>query len=246
MNPPRESPLDSEISDFEEILGSGDSDRPVIVGGHAAGLWSRYYLLMGVTELTEFLPFRSKDLDLVGTMEFLEKLHRRFKGHLLRSEPRSPVFGRLDIPQSGGGFLRVEILHTVLGLNAKDLARTVDLEVAGIVGRIPLPHLMLKAKLANSALIQQEARQDVKHARMMLLCVRAFITELLGNYSSGHVGERAVVNLLEEIREVISSPNAEKASKLWGFDFSAIWPMVDLEKVGDGKIARWMEHRFPR
>ena len=108
MNPQRESPLDSETSDFAEILGSGDSDRPVIVGGHAAGLWSRYYLLMGVTELTEFLPFRSKDLDLVGTMELLEKLHRRFKGKLLRSEPRSPVFGHVrDSPESG----KAAILH---------------------------------------------------------------------------------------------------------------------------------------
>ena len=246
MNPQRESPLDSEISDFAEILGSGDSERPVIVGGHAAGLWSRYYLSMGVTELTDYLPFRSKDLDLVGTMELLEDLHRRFKGKLLRSEPRSPVLGRLDIPQSKGGFLRVEILHTVLGLTAKDLARTVDLEVVDVVGRIPLPHLILKAKLANSAMIQQEGRQDVKHARMMLLCVRAFMTELLENCRSGFVGERAVVNLLEEIRDVISSQNAEKASELWGFDFSAVWPMEELGKAGNGKIARWMEHRFPQ
>lgn len=131
-------------------------------------------------------------------------------------------------------------------ISAKHLsATTANESTAGIVGRIPLPHLMLKAKLANSALIQQDARQDVKHARMMLLCVRAFMVEMLENCGRGLVGERAVVNVLEEIREVISSPNAEKAGKLWGFDFSAIWPMVELEKEGDGKIARWMEHRFP-
>ncbi|MCX6868281.1 MAG: hypothetical protein NTV46_19160 [Verrucomicrobia bacterium] len=197
-----------------------------------------------MTELAAYLPFRSKDLDLVGTMEWLDKLHRRYKGRLLRSEPRSPVFGRLDIPQSGGGFLRVEVLHTVLGLDAKDLKRTVDIEVAGVVGRIPLPHLVLKAKLANSALIPQNGRQDVKHTSMMLVCVRAFILELLENQRAGLIGERPVVNLLEEIREVMISRNAENAANLWGFDLRKVWPMEELKASGSEKVARWLEHRF--
>ena len=87
MNPRPDSPLESEISDFAEIISGEDGMvPPVIVGGHAAGLWSRYYLAMGVSELSEFLPFLSKDLDLVGSMEFLEGLQRRVKGTLLRSE----------------------------------------------------------------------------------------------------------------------------------------------------------------
>ena len=245
MNRAQESPLESEIGDFAEILRHEDAkELPVVVGGHAAGLWSRYFLSRGVTELAEFLPFRSKDLDLVGTVGLLDELHRRFKGRLLRSEPRSPVFGRLDIPQSGGGFLRVEVLHTVLGLDAKDMMRTVDIDVAGVFARIPLPHLMLKAKLANSALIKQDGRQDVKHTKMMLICVRAFILELLENHQGGLIGERPVVNLLEEIREVMSSPNAEKAANLWGIDFREVWPREELKASGGEKVARWLEHRL--
>ncbi len=245
MNQAQEFPLESEIGDFAEILRHEDANElPVVVGGHAAGLWSRYFLSRGVTKLAEFLPFRSKDLDLVGTVGLLDELHRRFKGRLLRSEPRSPVFGRLDIPQSGGGFLRVEVLHTVLGLNAKDMMRTVDIDVAGVVARVPLPHLMLKAKLANSALITQDGRQDVKHTKMMLICVRAFILELLENHQLGLIGERPVVNLLEEIREVMSSPNAEKATNLWGIDFREVWPKEELKASGGEKVARWLEHRL--
>ncbi|MCF7676398.1 MAG: hypothetical protein K9N23_06600 [Akkermansiaceae bacterium] len=64
----------------------------------------------------------------------------------------------MEIPQPGGGFLRVEVLHTVLGLKARDLRRTVDVEVAGVVGRIPLPHLVLKAKLANAPGLDDSGR----------------------------------------------------------------------------------------
>lgn len=246
MNSGREPPLESELEDFAEILRTEDSNGvPVIVGGHAAGLWSRYFMAGGVTELAKYLPFRSKDLDVVGTNSLLEALHKRFKGRLSRSEPRSPVFGRLDIPQPGGGFLRVEVLHTVLGLDAKDLARTVSIEIEGVTGRIPLPHLILKAKLANAALIDQEGRQDVKHASMMLLCVHAFIVELSGKCRAGLLGERALVNLLGEIWDILSSPVAMKASELWGFDFTALWPVDGLKSLGEGKVSRWLQHRFP-
>lgn len=245
MNEERRPGFDTEIDDFAEMLLPQDGeDLPVIIGGHAVGLWSRYYLSKGVAGLVKFLPFRSKDLDLVGTMALLDRLQRRFKGVVLRSEPRSPVFGRLEIPGKDGGVLKIEVLHTVLGLNAQDLARTIDLQAGAILGRVPMPQLVLKAKIANAALIQQEGRQDEKHVRMMILCVAAFVRELLENHRSGALGERPVVNLLEEIREIVTSPNAEKASQLWGFDFSGVWPMAELREAGDGKIARWLEHRF--
>jgi hypothetical protein len=55
MNPERESPLESEIGEFAEILRPADgTEPPVIVGGHAAGFWSRYFLSRGVTELAAY------------------------------------------------------------------------------------------------------------------------------------------------------------------------------------------------
>jgi hypothetical protein len=64
------------------------------------------------------------------------------------------------------------------------------------------------------------------------------------NYRTGALSERAVVNLLEEIREIVTAPNAEKATRVWGFDFTAVWPMPNLRGAGEGKIARWLEHRL--
>ena len=233
------------MSDFTEVLSPPDgSGLPLVVGGHAVSLWSIYFLARKAEKLANFMPFMSKDLDLVGTMELLERLHRRFKGVVLRSEPRSPVFGRLEIPGKDGGVLKIEVLHTVLGLNSKDLERTINLQAGAILGRVPLPQLVLKAKIANAALIKQDGRQDEKHVRMMMICVAAFVSELLENFRAGALGERPVVNLLEEIREIVTSPNAEKASQLWGFDFSEVWPMEDLRNSGGEKIARWLEYRL--
>ena len=92
-----QSHAQTEVGDFADVLMPTDgSEPPVVVGGHAANLWGLHYLAKGVTELARFLPFTSKDLDLVGTTELLERLHRVKKGRLTLSPPRSPVLGRLE------------------------------------------------------------------------------------------------------------------------------------------------------
>ena len=245
MTPESQPRVDSHLSDYADILQPSDgSEPPVIVAGHAVNLWSLYFHSKGVDGLSHFLPFTSKDLDLVGTMELLERLHQKLKGKLSRSEPRSPVLGSLVISSPKGRILTIEVLHTVKGLDFKELEKTIDLQTGDVFGRVLMPHMVLKAKIENSASIDQANRNDVKHVEMMILCVRAFICDLAVQVAQGEMSPRTLVNLLGEIREVISSPNAEKARKLWDFDFSAIWPMVELEKVGEGKIARWMEHRI--
>jgi len=245
-NPDESCGIETDISEFSGILMPKDgTDPPVVVGGHAVNLWSDYFLAGGINELACYVPFTSKDLDLLGTPGLLNRLHESHQGKLTRSEPRSPVIGRLEIPRKGGGILRLEVLHTVKGLNAKDLTRTMELRIEGMAAQVLLPHLILKAKIENSGSIAQEGRNDVKHVRMMILCMRAFILELLGFVGLGKISERALVNILEETLEIVTGPNAVRAANLWGFDFSTLWPMEDLRKAGDGKIARWIEHRFP-
>ena len=177
-------------------------------------------------------------------MDFLYRLHQRFHGKLLRSPPRSPVLGRLEIPDEKRGRLRIEVLHTVNGLNPGELSRTIELKTTGVSARVLLPHLLLKAKISNSCDIDQTGRSDVKHVRMMILCVRAFIKDLLGNVAAERISQRAMVNTLGEIWPIITSPEAEKAAEKWGFDFTEVWPMDELNTCGLEKIQRFMKHRF--
>jgi len=235
----------TEVSDFAGVLLPMDGGQPpVIVGGHAVNLWSMYFLSKRVAGLAAFLPFTSKDLDLVGTVDLLERLHRELKGKLTRSAPRSPVLGRLEILSQSGEMLRIEVLHTVKGLDFKELNRTIDLQIGDVFGRVLLPHLVLKAKIENSISIDQTERNDVKHVSMMLICVRSFVSELVGQVGTSKLGERPLVNLLGEVWNIATSQHAEKATKLWGIDFREVWPMEELKMSGSEKVARWLEHRL--
>lgn len=86
----------------------------------------------------------------------------------------------------------------------------------------------------------------MKHARMMLLCVRVFIVELSGKCRAGLLGERALVNLLGEIWDIVNSPVAIKAAGLWELDLPAVWPLAELRRSDNDKLSRWLEHRFPK
>jgi hypothetical protein len=68
MTQPRKSPVpETSVTEFAEIVAPKDgSEAPVVVGGHAVNLWSEYYLSKGVGKLATYMPFTSKDLDLVG------------------------------------------------------------------------------------------------------------------------------------------------------------------------------------
>ena len=109
-----------------------------------------------------------------------------------------------------------------------------------------MPHLIIKAKIENSESITQEGRNDVKHVRMMILCVRAFIREFAGYVGEGRASDRALINVLEETLAISTSGQAIRASELWGFDFSALWPVDSLKSLGDGQLSRWLQHRFSK
>ena len=246
MTPSPEFRPETHVADFAEILSPSDgSEPPVIVGGHSVNLWAMYFLSGGVDELADYQPFTSKDLDLVGTLGLLDRLHARFRGTLSRSEPRSPVLGRLVLTSPSGSDLSIEVLHTVKGLDFKELARTIDLQADEVFGRVLMPQLVLKAKIENAATIDQSGRNDVKHVGMMILVVRAFLSELAGQVAAGEINGRTLVNLLGETWEVVTSDQAGSAARMWGFDFSNVWPRAELASAGDEKVSRWLEHRLP-
>lgn len=247
MNPEPSLRIETEVADFAEVLLPSDgSEPPVIVGGHAVNLWAIYFLSKGFVDLAKYLPFTSKDLDLVGSWDLLDRLHRRLKGKLSRSEPRSPVLGRLVVPSPSGHDLIIEVLHAVKGLDFKELERTIDLQTDEVFGRVLMPHLVLKAKIENAVTIDQSGRNDVKHVGMMIRGVRAFITELAIQVADGDFSGRTLINFLGEIWEIVTSSQAGVATQMWGFDFTDVWPRTELESTGNDKVSRWLQHRLPQ
>jgi len=237
-------PRNSRISDYVKVVGINSLGRmPLVVGGQAANAWAITYASKLGSKLAKYRPFTSKDLDLAGDRQLLEDICRITKGTLHYSEPRSPVVGCVET-WVGNDTRRIEVLRNVRGLSQKDLSDSVELTIDQTRVRVLAPIKLLKAKICNAVTLDQKERNDLNHVRIMIECVREFVRDILLGVASGHIAQRQLVNLLEELRDVVTSPLSKKACEMWGFDFGKVWPRGDLESCRLQKIERFVQHRL--
>lgn len=164
-------------------------------------------------------------------------------GEIRYSEPRTPVIGQVEA-SIGNVVRKIEVLRDVKGLKQSDLGDTIEVIVDGLRIRVLAPIKVLKAKICNTVTLDQDDRNDVNHVWIMIECVREFIRDILVEAGEGRITQRDAVNLLEELRDTVSSPLAEKAAAMWEFAFKLVWPMKVLRNCGLLKIGRFVENRL--
>jgi len=229
------------------VLGRDGLPR-VIVGGQAVNVWAERYLPIE-PDLAEFLPFTSRDLDLLGERRDLDEL-ARLTGFARHPAPRKvfiPSAGFLELPYAGGGFVKVEVLKRVHGLLTEDLVKSALLIERGAVRlRVTDPITLLQAKTENAVHLPQQDRQDVKHLHMMVLCVRGFIREQIVAVSNGDLTARGCLDSLERIIQIASTRTASSVTRMYGIRWLDSIPIPDLLASRSTKLRNFVEKRLPR
>ncbi len=142
--------------------------------------------------------------------------------------------------------LLIEVINSVNGLTPGDLADPDLLELRpGQVYRVPSPIILLKAKLANVAQIDQTRRQDVRHVQMLLPCVCEYVREAHNRAIAGEIAERELINLLETARDLYSNEQYRELGKIHGFDLNGIFP-DELSESRLEKVVRFAQFRLFR
>jgi hypothetical protein len=96
----------------------------------------------------------------------------------------------------------------------------------------------------KSPLIDQADRQDVRHVRILILCTREFLADALSAAQSGMISERAAINALEEVRTILLSREASRASKSSMLELRDCWPVQALERSSLPKVDRFWRNRL--
>jgi hypothetical protein len=184
---------------------------PIDVGGQAVNIWAERYCDTE-PQLKAFLPFISKDLDLLGDTMDLHQIAAatRFTKVTARREPIIPSAGYLEMPLRTGGLVKVEILKRMYGVTteeARETALTIDLW--GLPVRVIHPITLLTAKLQAAVHLPQDKpgqeRQDVRHLQIMILCVRGFLREQIAETEAGKLAARQCLDLHEKVLKVLGS-----------------------------------------
>ncbi len=232
------------VEDFGEVFAAfRDSQEPILlVGGHAVNVWALNYYNRVQAEFSPHEPLTSSDMDIYATRNALLWLNSELGGKLYTSGPREIVLGAIEL-QVGGHLLMIEALRTVNGVTDEELQSRASLYVSSSEILVPLPHVLMKAKLANAMELSQRDRQDVKHVRLLAIVLREHLIDLANMASVGN--ERDLLRIVRSSVDVLKSDNAKLFEDEYGICFDDYLPLEDFEN-SKGKLAAFAISEFRR
>jgi len=213
----------TDPEEFDDVFKQG----VLVVGGHAVNLWAKYYSSRGDKELAAFEPFTSKDGDIhlkdkEVAMAVANAADWKFREN---PEPRSAVLGHIYLVREGRE-LTVDVLHAVNGLSPADLTATEQMRFRsdGVTYSVPAPEIMLKAKIANAATLDQNNRQDVRHVNIMVACCRHFLMDAYEAVVAKKLAERDAIERYMSTLRVIKESVAREAEARHNLNLSRAIP----------------------
>lgn len=238
------------LADYRQVIALHNSrgEPFVVVGGQAANVWGDFYL-EAEPGIAEFMPLTSKDLDVLGDTADLYLIARELGTPPIRSEPGapSPVVGVVEFVTPSGARTRIEVLYAIYGLDNSDLlddiAEVLNPEL-GLKVRLPHPLACLKAKTHNVARLNQERRQDLKHLKVLQLCNRAFLRDVLAQAERGQISERAAVNPFEALFKFTQTRIAREAAAKYNLNWAEAFPVKELLATTLPRVRSFMQKRF--
>lgn len=151
------------------------------------------------------------------------------------------------MPRAEAKPVKIEVLKRVYGVLTEDAVKAaVRLERNGMQLRVMDPVTLLEAKLHNAVYLPQQNRQDVKHVRIMVLCVRAYLREQLAEVERGRLGARNFLDSLELVLQIAGSRRAATAARKYGIKWTDVLPLKELAESRHAKLRNFSEKRLPQ
>jgi hypothetical protein len=216
----------------------------VVIGGQACSLWAKQYHHIDA-KLSEYLPYTTLDLDLCA-----EKVQAVLDvAKALEVEPAFPKKGTAS-PEMGilkyelaEGAVYVQILRGGFNVNAKEIIerrQTYLWTEHSITLELMHPVLCLQEKTAALCRRHQRGKQDLKHLRMALRFVPAFIEERLQE----GVPARPLIEMCQRILEVAESRDGMACYLKRGLRVEVAIPTESLANSGDSKLLRFVDREL--
>ena len=240
------------FSDCLEVLKALDDGQAqaLIVGGQAVNFWAELFQ-EEEPELARFRPFVSSDLDLNRPSISARTVLRAKATHIEgERDPFGKAFTIVSqtflVQDAEGRLLAIDELKMVPGLRTVEVERGgVVVAFKGVTVRVLNPICSLKAKLHNLRNLDQRDRQDLKHANILILCVRAFLRRLLVE-AKANANYRPALNALRDVLLCTSRTRVVETARRHGIDLTRCLPASEISASTDPRIGRFCRYQLPK
>lgn len=241
MHPSDAAPRPPE--DFAAVLAA---DQPLLmVGGQAVNLWALYYR----DETKDLAPFVSRDADILGdrdTLTLLGKLAGK-KPQFFPLKPPTNEVGVVIATDSAGAPMLLEVLRHVKGASNDELrqpAYRFGIGEPPTIVQAPGPIVLLQAKVANLAEIDQRDRRDGRHILILNRLMPSYLSTLRDSTAGGRLDEHKLIEFLEQLLKIILSVHGRNACADLVIDPQSFF--TGLNPEGLPKLQAFLEKRLPR
>jgi hypothetical protein len=242
------------VEEYVAVLRASESQPTpqIIVGGQAVSIWADRYISIE-PELQKYLPFTSKDLDLPGDKFDLDRLARLTGYAKIEARPDRwiPSAGYLEIPRPGFEPVKEEILKRLYGATTEEVRDSaLVIQREDMTLHVAHPITLLRDKTATAVHLPQdkpeEERQDVRHLKMMVLCVRGFLKEQVAACENGKLADKDCLDLVQATFQVATSLDAEQARGKHEIDVVEALPVTEIENSSSQRLKNFVEQQLRR
>jgi hypothetical protein len=232
------------VKQFFDVLAVRNSHGApyLLIGGQAVNYWAERYL-EEETELREFLPFTSEDIDFKGTRMDVQLIAGQLgcKALFPAKVEISSLAGVIPI-HIGEVESNIEVIRHVPGVSANDLEKlAIEAEFEGKRIRVINPISLLASKLKLAFTISQAKRQDVAHLRILIHCVHGFLRDLLTLVENAEMPAAGWLGAVNHLHKLAGSKHGKRAMKQHGIDWSRLLPVAEISAASNAKIVRFRE-----
>jgi hypothetical protein len=234
------------LQQFSEVLKIRDAaGQPyLLIGGQAVNYWAEHYLPTD-PQLEKLKPFTSEDIDFKGGSADVQLIARQLE--LTPGYPPKVQMTALagTIPFRIGGLKsNIEIVRRIPGVSGSVDALAIQAEWNGKTIRVLDPISLLACKLELVASVSQEKRRDVTHLKILVPCVRAFLTEFLQRVEHGEIPARHWLGATNQVLKLTTDHRARKIADKHQINWPEILPLTAITQSRDEKIKRFQEQQL--
>jgi hypothetical protein len=218
----------------------------VIVGGQAVNLYAYQYYQKS-PQLQQYLPFASEDLDFYGGKIEAIMCQEILGGKVILNKDfdPSPNAGIVLVDYQNQT-LRIDFLASVYGLNDTEITATALTflgkdKLENIKIRVLHPILCLEGKLRCLRGLPQQNRQDIKHSKILLICINLFLSEFIVENNA-----RTYLKLIERVLGIGTREDGLSAWHHHQINIEDAIPWQILETIEDERIDKFRQIRLPQ
>jgi hypothetical protein len=229
------------LEQFSKVLDLRNSEgKPyLLVGGQAVNYWAERYIEED-PNLEELQPFTSEDIDFKGNRSDVEFMAKQLDLVPAFPNPKemTSLAGAIPI-RLGTVRSNIEVVRRIPGAPPNAEKAAIEVEWNGKQLRLLDPVSLFASKLRLLATVSQADRQDARHLKILVRCVRCFLGELLQEVHRGGIPSRHWLNLVGYLLRITSTKPAIRIASDLGLSWRDSLPWDAIDASPDPKIVRF-------